>query len=264
MTQGTATNFVEEAVTAWDLYCAGDYGKILQQYGSHDNSEVRDIRMLAGMEVDETLRGPVDIQSASLFTPLLQGMQAYHQGDFKSSSERLGNWLLGKSYYTNEILERFTDAASKSRNYPILFSVAKKYLDSKNHQAIMAGPLFDATCAMGKHQETVALWKKFNTHLNEPNRVQRVAFSMIQLGQYGDAEKILLDAYERIHGSPYKMDYEATIKKYSVSIKNIPELEKKAGTGDFETGWELGMAYIFNRQYDKAARVLESLKSRAS
>ena len=261
MSQQAPTQKVEEAVQAWDLYCAGEYTKVLQEFGEANNGEVRDIRTLAELEMQKDSIF-IDVENQSIFTPLLAAMHAYHTGDYEKTPRELGSWLLGKNFFSVEILKRFADAARRSGNFSLLVSVARKYLEYRQYHPVIAAPLFDGAYQAGKYEEAIALWKKFQKYLSDSLFVQRAAFCMIQTGQYADAESILLDAYRKIHGTPYRLNYDDVARRYEATIKNLPELEKKADPADFDAQMELGMAYLFDRQYDRAAKVFLSVKSR--
>lgn len=252
----TAGNTVDQTVYAWDLYCAADYDRILQEFGENKSGELRDMAFLASLE--KGIKAQPSPSDSSLFAPLAQAMAAYHSKDFRMSSTTLGSWLLNKNYFSVLILERFLHAAREAQNYSLLFTVSRKFLESHRYRPMVLEPIFHSAHQTGKHKEAVALFEKFRSELDDANTIQKAALSMIQIGRYDDAEKILLALYEKITGSPYRLNIDTAKNRYRDAIENMGALQAKKKRS-YEESMQLGMAYLFTEKYEEAASVFRSL-----
>lgn len=248
---------IDEAISAWDMYCSGDYNDIVSEYQYSDNDDLQDIALLARIEIDHN--SPVLIQDRSLFSPLVSGMIAYHGGDHVLASSILGNWLLNKNFYSDSIIERFIYSVGQCNNLPLTYKVTKKFQDHERYSALIARPLFNAAFGLEKFTEALSIYRNNKEILNQISDLQKLGFILLQLERYKESEKLLLDVYERYTGKKYEINYDEVKKRYSdIYMKRI-EMEKSKELS-FDEKWSLGMAYLFFEEYDKALKILKGLK----
>ncbi len=265
--QTIAKKSLSTAVEIWDLYCSGDYNKIEEksrEYLKENSQETADLISLAMLEIKPgSVAGTHGKDTGGLFAPLLSGMLSYLRSDFIHAAETLGDWLLVRDYYNHLILSRFSDAAVKSARYPLLLKVFDKFSDNKSYYEILTGPALIGYSETGKFKEALQLWNKSGSAVKDPNHVQKAAFALMDKAQYKDAEKILLDLYQRITGHPYQLDYMAVKARYKDSLKKLAS-GSKVKEDDYESMMELGMAYLFNEEYAKARSIFEKLQQKFS
>ncbi len=257
MTSSSTAQIIDETILAWDMYCAGDFEEIKKNFQASKNEEIKDILLLANLEKSRA-RHPVMLADRSLFSPLVAAIAAYNSGDHSTACGILGDWLLNKNFFSANIMERFVEAADRTGDYETMYRVATKYADWKKYDEVIAGPLFTAAFGMARYNEVVKIYSKYSKHLQDVNNLQKLGFSLIQLGKYSEAEKLLMAAYKRETGEEYQISIGEIKKKYEATIKDIPSLEKRTDRS-FDESWQLGMAYFLDSKYDDALRIFKSI-----
>jgi len=251
--QKTAST-VNTTILAWDMYCSGKYNEILGEF-PEDSPELNTLKTLARLELGSN---GVSISEDSIFASLAAGTSAYYQKDYKMAAELLGAWLLEKNYFARIILQRFLDAGLHSENYTLLYAVSKKFFQWKNYSTTVIEPLFLGAFHTKKYHEAIRIFEQFRSRFRSVSMLQKVAFALLHSGRSKDAETLLLSLYEKITGQKYNLNYEEVKAEYSYTIKKIPDLEKRVNRSTNET-WQLGMAYLFNEQFENARLIFESI-----
>lgn len=249
---------VDRVVEAWELYCSGAYSQILELESSA--GDLADLRYLAGLEIES--EQPPAPAGKGTFSELRNGMSAYHAGDFETAARFLGAWLKRKAYFNPLCLERFLEAAEASQNYAALYKIGTAFMDRKQYHALLVGPLFRAAFALEQYAVCGALFDKHRKHFADQHLLQRTALALLFLNRHEEAEKILMTIYRKLTGRAYALDYDATAAEYAPIIQQIPSLEKRKRNP--REDWELGMAYLFNQQFDRAMAVFRSIQKAAA
>ena len=253
----TAT--VDRVVEAWELYSAGSYQKVTALNAGGD---VADLVALARLEMEPEFSA-AEPAPAGLFGVLLEGMAAYHAGDHRRASEKLGAWLERKAYFTPLVLERFLEASESAEDYRGLYNVGRRFLDRKRYHGILIGPLVRAAFHLELFSDCAALFDNYRQSFRDPLLLHRTALALLQVHRHKEAEQILLAVYRKITGKTYDLEYEKVAREYQPLIRQIPDLEQRAGR-DQEEEWQLGMAYLFNKQFDRALKIFQNLQTTAA
>lgn len=248
----------ENTVSVWELYTTGEYERIVREYSQTDNSDVRGILLLAALELKPLQE---KTEGAGLFSVLLEGMQAYHRRDFERAAFVLGSWLLKKDYFSELLLCRFIESARRASRYELVYSVSQKYLDRTPYRSLLANNLLISAFHLQKYREVLELFRNFREIFSDFEVIQYVGLSLVRLGQYEEARRVLLRLYRRLQGNDYEVDYESVRYRYSALIEKIPQMERQKNL-DPATRMDLGLAYLFSSRYNDALRVFESLRSK--
>jgi tetratricopeptide (TPR) repeat protein len=249
------------AVQAWELYQDGAFEALYESCRNAAQPELAELGMLAALELDR-YPGKVD-EPESLFTPLRLGMEAYQRGDYRNAAEFLGRWLLQKDFYSDLIFDRFFFAAASAERHELIEEVARKHLTKKATRGPAARGLFQSLYARSRYKECLALAEKSREDFMQSEYLQKIALANMQLGRFQEAEQILLPAYERLAGRPYRQRYDEVRAEYADSIRNIESLARKKDRSSSEN-LELGMALLFSQRYKEALKLFESLLNRAA
>lgn len=251
---------LESVLHAWDMYAAGDFEGILShpEYMESANADLRDLRLLAELEVDGRAGEP----SGDLFSALVRGMGYYYRGNLKGAAETLGAWLLQKEYHTRLMVDRFLECARATGSYSLAYPVLKKFVKFPAFKDRLAEVIISTAHHADLHKEALAHYKEYQALVKDDLVIQKVALSMIKLGMFREAERILIVLFERVSGHTYRPTeerFEEIRMKYTETIKLLEK--KKSGTS--EDVMELGMAYLFCGRYDEALRLFKTLKRAA-
>ncbi|MCE9600555.1 MAG: hypothetical protein K8S54_21530 [Spirochaetia bacterium] len=251
---------LESVLHAWDMYAAGDFEGILShnEYLESTNTDLRDLRLLAELEVDGRAGEP----SGDLFPALVRGMTDYYRGDLKKAAAALGSWLVEKEYHTKLILDRFLECARATGGYDLAYLVLKKFVKFPAFKDRLAEVIIATAHHAEMHREALTHYKEYHALVKDDVVIQKVALSMIKLGMFREAERILIALFEKLSGHKYSNSeerFEEIRSKYNETIK---VLEKKKN-GSSEDVMELGMAYLFSGRYDEALRLFKTLKRAA-
>jgi len=253
---------LESILHAWDLYASGDFEGILAhpEYLDTDNHDLHDMRLLAELEVDGRCAEP----GGDLFATLVRAKSDYFRGNLKSAASLLGKWLTEKEYHTKLIIDRFLESSFASESYSEAYPVIKKFVPIPAYRERLAEPLIRSAHHANLHRETIVHYHEHQAIVRDELILQKVALSMVRLGLFREAEKMLVHAFERYTGKPYHVrtqeQYENLKKEYGDRVSSLER--KKNGTA--EDVMDLGLAYLFNGRYDEALRLFESLKKRAA
>lgn len=256
MKQSTS-QLIDDTIAAWDLYCLGEFQTIEQRFSESPNEEIQDIVLLSRLE-NRKNSDPVLLMDRSLFSPLVSAMTAHSKNDHHTAAGIMGEWLSEKNFFSARLLNRFVESATRSERFELIHQVAGKFLSNKKHAKHVIRPYFHSTFHLGKHNEVLQLYRDHGPYLQDLSDLQRLAFSMMQLGLYAEAEKLLLKVYEREHGKPYSIAYEDARKKHSMNETIMKKLESVPHR-TFDESWELGMAYLFREDFDRALQVFQNL-----
>jgi tetratricopeptide (TPR) repeat protein len=106
---------------------------------------------------------------------------------------------------------------------------------------------------LGKHAELIAYFKKFSQSIHmELNTYMKVGLSLQAMGKFKEAEGLLSKIPGRVKLPTFE---EKQVEFYNV-IQIIPQLEKRDDLS-LEELKELGFAYLFNKQFDKAEKIFQ-------
>jgi hypothetical protein len=268
-------------LTAWDLYADGDWPALIalesaaaqnapaSKTRDFDADDARhDIADLIAAARYEAADGAYDPGKAahqkSLFGMLREGMAACYRHEYTEAADLLGCWLLERDYYAPVTLRRFIDAALAGARYRLLGEVCKKFLARPALQKAALEGFFLAAFHQDRHKEAVLLFEKFREQFDDAVLMQKAALSLMRLERYQDAEALLAPLHARVSGADYQMRYDEVRASYSAAIQNRATLAKKANRS-YEESMELGMAYLFSGEYDRALHVFQGLmKSQAA
>lgn len=254
----------DQILAAWDLYADAAWSDLagLDDSGSAD---IADLIALARYEATDGVFDPGPAKNPTgLFGSLRAGMRACYEHDYARAADLLGRWLLEKEYYSAGVLQRFRDAALIAEAYALLGQVSKKFLGKPAFQKAAVEGFFLAQFHQDRHKEALLIFEKFREQFDDAILLQKAALSMMRVDRYQDAEALLAPLYTRLTGAQYQMRYDEIRADYSDAINNRAALAKKSNR-TFEESMQLGMAYLFSSEYDRAMQVFQALmKSQAA
>ena len=254
---------------AWEYYADRQW-QPAARFIDHKDQRAHAIGVLAGLELFDRAapgRAGRTLQklegTAEGFADLIIGMRAHHSSERDICARHIGRWLLAHDFYATWILERFTAAATATDNHALLFGVCAKFLKRRGAREFVAGPAVSAAHALGKHREAVALFRTYRELVDDPLLLQRAAFSLLHLGEHGEAEDLLVGLYRQITGRAYAMEPEQFELKRQRALTRVGELKGRPSL-TLEEERDLGMSLLFLGKSPEALRVLEHSLTRAT
>lgn len=107
--------------------------------------------------------------------------------------------------------------------------------------------------SLGKHAELIAYFKKYSQSIDmEISTYMKVGLSLQALGKFKESEGLL----SRIPGRKQLPSFEDKQAEFQHVIQIIPQLEKRDDLSIQELK-ELGFAYLFSKQFDKAENIFK-------
>jgi len=238
-----------------ELYLAGDFEKVYNQTFDSVEPEFHALHLLAGFELGFQSEG----EATGSYAPLVEGMRAFYHKNYRLASTSIASWLIKSDTVSSMILRRFIHSAEHSANFGLLYSVGKRFISNKEYRTILAEPLLKSAYQLQKHQEVVELFEKYREFYTDQDVIFQVAFCLMQLERFDEAERFLLFLYKKVNGTDYELNYDEVKARYSGVIKDIPRLEKIKEQLSDEEKMELGMAYIFSSRYGDALEIFTAL-----
>ncbi len=259
----------EALLAAWDLYADGNWQALLDLESDRASAPGEDVADLIAAGRYEFADGAFDPGVStggdkSLFGALRDGLSACYRHEYPEAADLLGRWLSERDYYAASILRRFVDAALSGARYRLLGEVCKRFVGKPALQQIALEGFFLSNFHLERHKEAVLVFEKFREHFDDAILLQKAALSLMRLGRYQEAEALLAPLCAQLSGADFQMRYEEVRESYSQSIQNRAKLAKKSNRS-FEESMELGMAYLFSGEYDRALEIFQGLmNSRAA
>jgi hypothetical protein len=99
-----------------------------------------------------------------------------------------------------------------------------------------------------KYENVISEFQKHSGELNSTDSLRILGMSLLFLGKHKEAEKIL----KNISGNLNLPSFEEKRKQYSSMIQELPNIEKRSESLDKKELEDLGFAYLFNGNYEKA------------
>lgn len=273
-TAQTSTDHSTAAIiAAWDAFSDGDYSApALNVTGtlsitSDAPAELRDLAAVAAFELgrqseDATIRfrdlyapGQLD---TGLFASLAAGYAALNEHEYDRAAELLGQWLLNRDYHAPVVFERFLEAARSGERFRLMGDVSKKFISRPAYQSLAVQGFFLSNFHQERFKEAVLVFEKFRELVNDSIIQQKAALAMMRLGRYQDAETLLAPLYTRVTGAEYRMRYDELRAEYEATADQRDALAKKKNRS-YDESMELGMAYLFSSDYDRALQVFQGL-----
>jgi len=252
---------LESILEAWDLYANRKFEAIVshEEYSHSPSKDLRDLARLGQLEISRSTTDP----EGELFAPLVQAMRQYWKGHYSDACALLGQWLETREYHTAMILDRFLECAFLCDQYRPAFQILNKFIKIPYYRDRLADDIVRSAHHAGLDKEAVGLYRDLAGSIRDQSVHQKAALSMVKLGLFRDAEKLLIKLFEKITGKKYgysEDQFDALRSKYSERASTI-EKQKRASSEDV---MELGLAYLFSSRYDEALRLFETLKKKSA
>lgn len=244
----------------WELYSDQDFQSMINYATSSAEleSDAMELINLARLELGKPVHS---LSSRGIFADLMAAMQHYHDRSYEKAAMDLSRWFLHKGYYSELALDRFCFACDQSNRFDLLYTVCSRLMKSRHSQPTVLGGFLLGAHESGRHDQVIQGFESFGKKINKTYVLHRVALSYIHLNRSQEAEKMLLGLYQAIAGKPYMQDLSEYKKTYSQKLPSLLKKEK-AGTLESSEKMDLGMAHLFNGQYDQAIQVFEGIMKR--
>lgn len=264
MARKAAPALASRVESAWELYTGGQYAALADQKPATESGELRDLVLLAQLEGGEV---PLELETAdSLFSPLLTSMHAFHRGEAAVAARGLASWLLERDFLCDVIIDRFLESVAAVEEWPLIDAVARKWLGHRPVRSSLSQALLQSLVTRGRYRDAVKLFEAVVELHSRPEAMQRAALAYLQLGQWQQAEALLLPLYQLLSGAAYVDSSErfADIQRlYADAIDNADHNLARENRNRAES-LNLGIALLFASRYKDALRVLEALQASAA
>lgn len=258
MFQSIAKKIQNPEREAWELFEVGSYEEVLQLAKKYPESRFTShLGFLASQELGLP---PMDsfCKGVSILSPLLEAYQSSKRNQIQESSNHIEVYLKNKNIPMCYPIAKFC--------YTILHQVGKNELALyalKVYRNEYKNPAFVKEEAilcykLERYNEVEQLWMTYPNELNDPEIFRIVGMALLFLGKNSEAETIL----RKIQGKLKLPSFEDKKKEYSEVYKNIHQLEKSRSKLSPRQMEDLGFAYLFHSEFEKAESVFRELVAR--
>lgn len=254
----TATLTVENQTPekeAWELFEVGSFESVIAIAKENPESQfLYHLSQISLIEDGGSIPNYV-AKGMSILTPMLEAYVNFHAGKVEEAGNQLEIYFKNKnSLYSYAFTKLSVDVYFKLKKYDyalaILRGYKKKYLDLAfvKEEAI-------ANYFLKNYSDVIALYKNHPNEMNDPDLHRVIGMALLFMGKHQDAESLL----DRIPGKLKLPSFEEKRKQYEKIIQNLGKIEDKKENLTPRQMEDLGFAYLFNGDYEKAESVFTDL-----
>ncbi|MBE7410567.1 MAG: tetratricopeptide repeat protein [Leptospiraceae bacterium] len=263
MTPNTLQSGANLERESWELFEVGSYDEVISLAKQNpSNSLLVHLGVIALFE-----SGSVDAKNlsgvakgTSVFLPLVN---AYIASNFKNS--KLANEKLSEYFKSSNpplcfsIVNFGVKLAMKEKDFHNVLFIISLYKKRKKENPFLEFEI-ESLYYLNSFQEVIEVFKENIPKLKDNRDVQmRVGLSLYSLNKFKEAETIL----KNIPGYTSLPTFEDKRNEYNELINQIPLLEKKKDLNKREIS-DLGFAYLFSENYQKAESIFMKLLAQMS
>ena len=238
---------------AWELFEVGSYEEIVSlSFENPGNALLADLAALSRFHLTSKL--PVIALShtaGSVFTPLVKAYELFHKGQKPKACEKISEYFSSKNppvcFTIADFAVKLTSESGKFTD--CLFIILYYSIQEKKNPFITEE--IDCLFELKKFQELVEFFRKNFKELSQNfDNHRKCGIALTMLGKYRESEALL----RNIPGRKELPTFQEKQKEFAGVIRQIPAFEKKSDLSRSELN-DLGFAYLFNSDYQKAERI---------
>ncbi len=253
-------NMIEDSLNkieknAWDNFEVGSIDEILNS--NEDSSFLSHLKILIELEQGKKNFLIEEINFDSKLKYLVLAYFFYQKLDLKISAENFESYLNQKnSLFTNSIYLFGIRLNHNFGNYKRTLSLIESYHSLNSNSNLFFKEKLDSFYHLNRYSEVVDYFKQIHKLIDKDLDIYlKVGMSLNALGKFKEAETIL--TLVKIEKS--LPTYEDKQKEYLAKIKKISDYENKKEKLDLKELKDLGFAYLFNSQFQKAEEVFSKV-----
>jgi hypothetical protein len=232
----------------WDLFEVGSHEEVIRLSEKNPNSPfLNQLALLARLEEKNKISESTPM-GITILSPMVEAYLYFQKKKYKEAANHLD------LYYKNPnslICYHFTKLSISVYYSEKNFISGLKVIDiykKKTKDKSFLNEEITGLYELKKYELVVSEYQKNSSELNSTDSMRILGMSLLFLGKHKEAEKIL----KNISGNLNLPSFEEKCKEYSSIIQELPNIEKRSDTLNKKELEDLGFAYLFNGNYEKA------------
>jgi hypothetical protein len=240
---------------AWESFEVGAYDEIEELFLTHpDNAALNHLYIVSKVEEGaHHYELPKFIEKKSIFYSLAKAYQEKSKYNLQKASDYLKTYLQIDSAPLCQMVIQFSvKLFFENSDYKYCLYAISKDKNPENGK-FFAKEKIVSLYNIQRYADVVQNFKAYYQFIKEESDVFFiVGMSLIQLGKYKEAEAIM----NKFPGNNQLPSYEDKKKEYGKSEQEIEKLKSKPSP-TIQDLRDLGFAYLFNAEYDKAEEMFQ-------
>lgn len=233
---------------AWELFEVGSYQDLIDLAEQNPKSLIlHDLSILSKFENNSVTENLVPSQS--IFTPLVRAYVHSYLNNWKESSEKLIEYFKQKNRpicYT--ILSFGVKTTFRARMFSECLAIIGLEKNPNNQISFLTEKI-ESYFGLKKYEELTSCFRTNFKFINQNYELYlKASLAFHALGKYKEAEALI----RNVPNKKILPSFEEMKSRLTPVINNIPILEKKVQSMNSLDLKELGFAYLFNQDYEKA------------
>ncbi len=243
---------------AWDLFEVGANEEVLILANSHlENHYLQHLGYISSFEMSGKLTS-VSPRGISSLSPLVEALSNFINGKYQEASNHLNLYFRSNNNlicYT--IINLTLKIYFRSENYANALGIISNYKKKFNDHSFVKEEII-AMYHLRKYEDVIKNFRENIKKLNDSEIHKLVGMSLLFLDRHKEANVI----FENIPGKVKLPSFEEKRESYKTLFSNISTLESKQKDLTMKELEDMGFAYLFHGEYEKAEKTFLSITSK--
>lgn len=253
--QASKVSILSPEDETWELFEVGANDEVVRLAENNPgNHFIQHLAILAQYEI----HGKVTISSSvgiSKLSGIVEGLFCFLKGNSKEAASHISLYFQGNNAnICYSIIQLSIKIFYASENYSDIKKIIELYKKKYDSFSFIKEEL-NVAYQLRKYEDVVLLYKANSRHLNDPDIHKLIGMSLLFLNRPKEANLIL----ESIPGKLELPSFEEKKKSYDSIFSKIALLEKRSNELSLKELEDMGFAYLFNGEYEKAERLFSNL-----
>lgn len=243
---------------AWELFEVGSYEEVIELAKTHLESHfIAHLGFLSSVELGIPPKENSN-KGLSIFSPLVEAWLLQSENKIQEASKHIEYFLKNKNAIVCfSITKLCYHVLMKSGNYELALVALLMYRHKYKNPAFIKEEVL-VSYKLERYSEIEKLWKTYPNEFNDPEMYRIIGMALLLLGKCNDAESL----FRKIQNKIQLPSFEDKKKEYTDIYKNIKELEKRRSYLSPRQMEDMGFAYLFHSEFEKAESVFMELVMR--
>ncbi|MCZ8156107.1 MAG: hypothetical protein O9264_08310 [Leptospira sp.] len=254
-TKGINSSLEKEA---WDLYEVGASDEVINLAKQNlNNHYLQHLAYLASYELNGKLIDPSP-KGISPLSPIVEALINFNAGIYKEAASQVSLYFQSQqALICHGIISLSIKIFFRSENYAEAKDVLTLYKKKFNDASFLKEEMI-ATYHLRKYEEVIKSFRENIKKLNDVEIHKIVGMSLLFLDRHKEANII----FENIPGRVKLPSFEEKRDAYSAVFSNISNLESRSKDLTMRELEDMGFAYLFHGEYEKAEKTFLSITSK--
>ncbi|TGL57452.1 hypothetical protein EHQ58_14315 [Leptospira ognonensis] len=243
---------------AWDLFEVGANEEVLLLAKSQpENHYIQHLAFLASYELKGNIAG-ISPKGISSLSPIVEAIVNFNNGRYIEAASHLSLYFQSANHaICYSIINLALKIYFRSENFSDALKIISIFKSKSNDQSFAKEEII-ATYNLRKYEEVIKFFRENIKQLNDSDIHKIVGMSLLFLDRHKEANLI----FENIPGKMNLPSFEEKRESYKTLFSNIGSMESNSGNLSMKELEDMGFAYLFHGEYEKAEKTFLSITSK--